>query len=280
MKSSLMIARLRRYKIQKLIMSGLFFSLILNFSAWALAMEPWNNAAILTAEVQNRLLPFTSDGCSRFPDGFLYKVDKIQWQHCCVRHDIAYWQGGTADQRLKADQALNLCVASTEAPIIGEAMYLGVRVGGYNRFPFTWRWGYGWAGERGYLPLNPSERAQVAVELKKIPKDLSQIPVVSFPSVGKRNTITGDYCMDQAIVRIEQQLGRSFEISKVEHSEAETSSGILKNLNVGVAGCEESFQFNFLLLRANACLTSVNEGLARMRIRLLSNNVKSVRCQD
>lgn len=31
-------------------------------------------------------------------------------------------------------------------------MSLGVRVGGVAGFPTTWRWGYGWVMNRGYLP--------------------------------------------------------------------------------------------------------------------------------
>ena len=30
--------------------------------------------------------PFTTDGCTWFPDG--------EWQSCCVDHDVTYWCGG------------------------------------------------------------------------------------------------------------------------------------------------------------------------------------------
>ncbi len=38
------------------------------------------------------LRPFTSDGCSLFPDGTTR--DRTRWCDCCMGHDIACWQGG------------------------------------------------------------------------------------------------------------------------------------------------------------------------------------------
>ena len=47
------------------------------------------------------LRPFTSDGCSVFPDGTISQSRK--WLKCCVEHDKAYWLGGTYAERLAAD---------------------------------------------------------------------------------------------------------------------------------------------------------------------------------
>jgi hypothetical protein len=46
------------------------------------------------------LQPFTTGGCSRFPDcsAALGK----DWCSCCVAHDRAYRRGGTDDERIKA----------------------------------------------------------------------------------------------------------------------------------------------------------------------------------
>ena len=52
------------------------------------------------------LKPFTSDGCSVFPDGNLEQ--QSLWVNCCIRHDLAYWKGGTYEERLASDQALEL----------------------------------------------------------------------------------------------------------------------------------------------------------------------------
>ena len=87
--------------------------------------------------------PFTTDGCSMSPDG--------NWAACCVEHDIAYWCGGTADERRQADRRLAACaVARHHSKCFGQLVYLWVRSGGVPWEPFPWRWGYGWSGIRGY----------------------------------------------------------------------------------------------------------------------------------
>jgi hypothetical protein len=113
---------------------------------------------------------FTSDGCSLFPDGTL--KDHAKWCECCLKHDIAYWHGGTEEQRLKADEALRDCVLDrTGDKVLAETMYLGVRAGGHPVFPAWYRWAYGWSYGRGYEPLNESEREQVRVKLDAYWKD-------------------------------------------------------------------------------------------------------------
>jgi len=85
---------------------------------------------------------FTTDGCSMWPnDG---------WVDCCIEHDIAYWCGGTSDDRQHADAALRDCVATRHHATLGRMMYWGVRVGGVPWQPFPWRWAYGWGCCRGY----------------------------------------------------------------------------------------------------------------------------------
>ncbi|MCG2752782.1 MAG: hypothetical protein L6301_13160 [Desulfobacteraceae bacterium] len=110
------------------------------------------------------LVPFTSDGCTLFPDGTVKDRDK--WCRCCQTHDLAYWQGGSDDERQKADTALRDCVlARTHDPELAETMYLGARVGGHPAFPIWYRWGYGWPYGRGYEPLSKKEKLQVQKRL-------------------------------------------------------------------------------------------------------------------
>jgi hypothetical protein len=80
---------------------------------------------------------FTSDGCSLWFDG--------DWVECCVLHDLAYWRGGTSEERQKADRALEQCVAARGHIATAGIMYAGVRVGGAWWLPTCFRWGYGWA---------------------------------------------------------------------------------------------------------------------------------------
>ena len=96
----------------------------------------------------SELKPFTSDGCSSFPDGTLEHRER--WLTCCQAHDFAYWKGGTYQDRLQADKELKLCVAETGNPKIAELMLAGVRVGGTPYLPTKFRWGYGWPYFRGY----------------------------------------------------------------------------------------------------------------------------------
>src|SRR5438094_223886 len=54
-------------------------------------------------------LPFESDECSGPLNWFwklLYRKNQPPWCQCCVEHDFAYWQGGTAVQRATADADL------------------------------------------------------------------------------------------------------------------------------------------------------------------------------
>ena len=128
--------------------SALFFLLIFSGTAHA-----------------DTLKPFTSDGCSSFPDGTLEQ--KSLWLACCQSHDLDYWQGGTYQQRLTSDKALKQCVERVGEPEIGALMLAGVRVGGTPYFPTSFRWGYGWSYPRLYGPLSAEELEQVA-QLKPV----------------------------------------------------------------------------------------------------------------
>lgn len=103
------------------------------------------------------LSDFRTDGCSLFPDGDAESPQR--WSACCVTHDLAYWRGGTAQERRSADRALRHCVlARSGRPGLAEAMYRGVRVGGTPLMPTAFRWGYGWGYGRGYAALSPAEQ--------------------------------------------------------------------------------------------------------------------------
>ena len=90
------------------------------------------------------------------------------WAECCIRHDLAYWQGGSNDERLSADQALKQCVAKVDEPHIAKIMLAGVRVGGTPYLPTSFRWGYGWPWTRGYKTLTAEEKILVKEQLNKL----------------------------------------------------------------------------------------------------------------
>ncbi len=115
--------------------------------------------SLSVAATAEEIKPFTSDGCSAFPDGTIEQ--KQLWLACCTAHDFSYWQGGTYEERLVADQELKQCVAAVGEPEIAKLMLVGVRVGGSPYFPTSFRWGYGWSYPRFYKALSPEEKAQI-----------------------------------------------------------------------------------------------------------------------
>ncbi|MDQ6961987.1 MAG: hypothetical protein Q9M28_05595 [Mariprofundaceae bacterium] len=119
------------------------------------------------------LQPFQSDGCSLFPDGSWSKPEA--WSHCCLNHDLAYWQGGTAPQRQQADEELATCVQQAGFPVTATMMHMGVRIGGSPFLPTWYRWGYGWSYGRAYQALSTLEKER-RDHLSEPTKNTSVIP--------------------------------------------------------------------------------------------------------
>jgi len=121
---------------------------------------------ISSSAIADQLKPFSSDGCSQFPDGTL--SEKNLWCGCCITHDIAYWQGGTKQQKKQADEALQACVLkSTNNEMLAKTMYVGVRFGGLPIFPVWYRWGYGWQYGRGFQSLKQKEMHLVKSQIQQ-----------------------------------------------------------------------------------------------------------------
>ena len=105
---------------------------------------------------ESELQPFTSDGCSLFPDSSL--ISEKDWCSCCFEHDLSYWRGGTDEEREQADLLLQDCVAEkTDSETLAVMMHEGVRLGGSPYFYSWYRWGYGWGYERKYQSLTAEE---------------------------------------------------------------------------------------------------------------------------
>jgi hypothetical protein len=117
----------------------------------------------LSACSSDELKPFTSDGCSSFPDGTMQQ--QSLWLSCCVKHDLSYWKGGTYQERLEADLSLEQCVADIGEPNVAKLMLAGVRVGGSPYWPTTYRWGYGWSYPRGYKALTAADKQKIRQRL-------------------------------------------------------------------------------------------------------------------
>ena len=112
------------------------------------------------------LVDFKSDGCSLFVDGTF--KDRELWKECCVEHDVAYWKGGTADERKAADLKFRECIRNTTGDeALALLMYEAVRAGGSPHFPTWYRWGYGWPQGRGYKALTELEKTVVQRKLSE-----------------------------------------------------------------------------------------------------------------
>lgn len=119
------------------------------------AIEPYQSDPVAAAELEARARDlcdaqvsgapppdqtFITDGCTAW-----FNRD---WGGCCVEHDIAYWCGGSREDRKRADRELRSCVEGFTSRGVAQATYLGVRVGGHPIFPVHFRWGFG----RSYCP--------------------------------------------------------------------------------------------------------------------------------
>jgi len=130
---------------------------------------------LLSCSPREGLRDFTSDGCSLFPDRSL--IDETDWCDCCLDHDIAYWRGGTEEERLVADLALRACVLErTGDEKLAEFMFQGVRLGGSPYFNTWYRWGYGWPFDHKYRALSQAERALAEEKLEAFFRENSADP--------------------------------------------------------------------------------------------------------
>lgn len=112
------------------------------------------------------LSEFSSDGCTLFPDQSL--ILQEDWCDCCFEHDLAYWKGGSKEEREIADSLFKECILEkTGDKNLSELMYTGVRLGGSPYFPTWYRWGYGWDYPRGYSNLSTEEALEADKLLSK-----------------------------------------------------------------------------------------------------------------
>jgi len=115
------------------------------------------SAIAVACSSDSDLQPFSSDGCSLFPDSSL--IAKVDWCSCCFEHDLVYWRGGTSEERKVADAQLKECVlGKTGDEALATLMYEGVKFGGSPYFYNWYRWGYGWDYDRKYQALTPAEQ--------------------------------------------------------------------------------------------------------------------------
>ena len=118
------------------------------------------------------LAQFSSNGCSVFPDGDTFA--------CCYVHDMAYWAGGTAAERRRADLNLHQCVVDVTGRnyVASGVMYAAVSIFGLPGVPTRVRWGYGWGDSRqvSYNALTSSERTQLHARQQELCRNFTTGP--------------------------------------------------------------------------------------------------------
>ena len=141
--------------------------------------------ALLIANVcqASDLKPFTTDGCSLWIDGTPEQPNL--WRHCCVAHDLDYWQGGSEAQRKQSDERIQACVKQAQGTGMANYIYTNVRWGGSPYWYSNYRWGYGWdyfdgVWPRGYKVPTVAEQQlldqAMPAALKVIEEDAIQHP--------------------------------------------------------------------------------------------------------
>lgn len=225
------------------------------------------NGSISTEGFKNILRPFSTDGCSRFPDGIPFIKPNL-WLNCCIEHDVSYWQGGTALQRSNADAALAKCVNDATGTALGNDMWIGVRLGGFVGLPTSWHWGYGWVMDRGYAELNISEQVQLDFHKRSIPTDYSTLTIEDSYLIRERQSVTGSHCLDQALRLIHNDLKKPFKIRRLFTTKFVKSGFDYERIEVTLDECIDPYKIEFQLLNSNACTRQQNEIKARGQIRL------------
>lgn len=107
------------------------------------------------------LRPFSSDGCSSSPDGVPLTENSSVWVDCCIRHDTAYWMGGSKEDKKKADEELKSCITGKGYPNIAKVYKSFVREFGGPNSTQTYRWSYGWNYKRNFSVLSEEENEQI-----------------------------------------------------------------------------------------------------------------------
>jgi hypothetical protein len=223
--------------------------------------------------VQNLLKPFVSQGCPRFANGIEYP-NQDKWALCCVQHDVAYWKGGTADDRANADKQLRACIIEQNEPNTAGLVYLGVRHGDTETNSMTHRWGYGWVINRGYTPLTETDKTQVAKLEKEIPTDYSK---VRFPSslpsgLSKFESLTKNYCVDAVLSFIQHQLHRTLTPMRVDHHIESESTGFVETIKINDQLFAEPYEFKFAESKRNSCTQPPSQWPSDHPVRLKSFN--------
>lgn len=113
------------------------------------------------------LRPFETDGCTMAPDGTINRPRL--WRDCCVAHDLAYWGGGSKDERNATDAKLQACIKKKAGPGYAFIFRAGVFIGSLSPIRLeSKRWGNAWYERAGYRTLSNEELQRLIDQLNTI----------------------------------------------------------------------------------------------------------------
>lgn len=102
--------------------------------------------------------PFTTDLCTFYKEG--------SWSHCCLKHDLYFWAGGTKDERKDVDLELKECVKQAGGKVNADIIYLGVKLGSLSPLKIKGKqWGNAWSRKVRNTPLNSQDILQLEESL-------------------------------------------------------------------------------------------------------------------
>ena len=118
----------------------------------------------------HELNKFCSDGCTHAPDGTFQKPH--EWFMCCTQHDLAYWAGGSPQDKFNADTHLHACLLNTNARPWEANLYLAAVVA----FGAS-HWGTGWSDfDKNAVKFNPLSSAEQSQVKRMTPMRLPSAP--------------------------------------------------------------------------------------------------------
>ncbi|MCT4642442.1 MAG: hypothetical protein N4A33_09110 [Bacteriovoracaceae bacterium] len=122
--------------------------------------------------------PFSSDLCTGYKEGT--KKEPMKWAHCCYKHDLRFWAGGTKTQRVESDLRLKSCVTKAGSTRHAKLIYAGVKLGSLSPYKLKQRrWGNAW-GEKGYKKLTQEQIDKIVVYLHTTATDLNFGEIIDF----------------------------------------------------------------------------------------------------
>jgi len=121
--------------------------------------------------------PFITDGCTGWLDG----TRKYNWSHCCHKHDLQMWAGGSKNNRKMADRELKSCIKKASNGFHAFVMGAGVFIGGLSPIKIqSKKWGNAWGADAGYFQLNADQIRDLEDSLFSDQTHYSNLEVLKF----------------------------------------------------------------------------------------------------